>query len=91
MDDITNGTATLEDFPDEKSSTVSQPSHCGVISLSNVDALSELYSPLVKGRNSTFTPAIASGLFPKKRISVTRITTARMAQIGRKWDLSTKT
>jgi len=52
-------------------------------------ALSELCFPLLKGGNSTLIAAMASGL-SKKQISVIPITTARMAQIERKWDLITK-
>jgi len=37
----------------------------GVMSSSSVDALSELCSPFLKGGNSAFIAAIASGLFPK--------------------------
>jgi len=37
----------------------------GVMPRSSVDTLSELCSPFLKGGNSTFIPAIASGLFPK--------------------------
>ena len=55
------------------------------------DALSELCSPFLKGGNSTFIAAIASGPFLKKRISVMRITMTRMEQIETKWDLITKT
>jgi len=36
------------------------------MSLSSIDALSELCSPFLKGGNSTFIAAIASSLFPKK-------------------------
>jgi len=61
----------------------------GVMSRSNVDTLSELWSPFIKGGNSAFIPATASGLLKKKRLSVTRITTAQMVQIERKWDLIT--
>ena len=61
------------------------------MSRSRVYALSELCLPFLQGGNSAFIAAIASGLFPKNRISVTRITTARMDQIERKWDLITKT
>ena len=44
-----------------------------------------MLSPFLKGGNSIFIAAVASGR------AVTRITTARMAQIERKWDLITKT
>ena len=37
----------------------------GVITRSIVDVLSELCSPFLKGGNSAFIPAIASGLFPQ--------------------------
>ena len=40
----------------------------GVMSRSSVDALSELCSPFLKGGNSAFIAAIASGLFPKTNI-----------------------
>jgi len=46
--------------------------------------------PILK-EATAFIAAIASGIFLKKRTSVTKITTARMAQIERKWDLATKT
>ena len=62
----------------------------GVRSRSRVDALSELWYLFLKGGNSTFIAAIASGFIFTVRILVTRITTARMTQIERKWDLITK-
>jgi len=37
----------------------------GVMTRSIVDALSELCSPFLKGSNSVFSAAIASGLFPQ--------------------------
>jgi len=72
------------------SKTVGQPLK-GVMTRSVVDALSDLCSPYLKGGNSSFIAAIASGLFTIKRISVTRITTVQIAQIEIKWDLITKT
>jgi len=39
----------------------------GVMSRSSVDALLEWCSPVLKGRNSAFIVAIASGLFPQKK------------------------
>jgi len=63
----------------------------GVMTRSIVDTLSELWSPFLKGGNSAFIAAIASGFVSTNRISVTRITTAQMAQIEIKWDLTTKT
>ena len=63
----------------------------GVMTRSMVNAFSELCSPFFKGGNSAFITAIASGLFSTNRISITRITTAQMAQIELKWDLITKT
>ena len=59
----------------------------GVMTRSIADALSELCTPFLKGGNSAFLAAIASGLFPQTE-SVTRIT---MAQIEIKWDRITKT
>ena len=50
----------------------------GVMTRSRVDAPSELCSLFLKGRS-------------EDRISVTRITTARMAQLERELDLVTKT
>jgi len=57
---------------------------------STVNALLELCSPFLKGSNSAFIAAMASGLFPKKRILVTQITMTRMVQIERKEDLIIK-
>ena len=52
------------------------------------DVLSELCSPFLKGGNSAFTAAIASGLFLQTEYrSLEKIT----AQIEIKWDLITKT
>ena len=53
--------------------------------------LLELCSPFFKGAEFALIAAIANGFFSKKRISVIRITTARMVQIERKWDPITKT
>ena len=39
----------------------------GVMSWSRVDTLSELYSPFLKGGNSAFIAAIASGLFSQDK------------------------
>jgi len=50
----------------------------GVMSRSSVYSFSELYSLFLKGGNSALIAALASGLFPKKPISITRITTALM-------------
>jgi len=61
------------------------------MSRSSVDALSELCSPFLKEGNSAFIAAINEWSFSKRRILVTRITTAQMVQIKRKWDLITKT
>jgi len=55
---------------------------------SKVDTLLQLCSPILKGGNSALIPALAIGLFT---ITITRITTARAAQIEGKWDLITKT
>ena len=63
----------------------------GVMPRSSVNALSDLCSSLLKGGNSASIAAIASGLFPKKQISVIQITTARMVQIEIKWNLITTT
>jgi len=63
----------------------------GVISRSSVDALSKLF-PIVKGRQLRIHCGDSEWFFfSKKRMSVIRITTARMAQIERKWDPITKT
>ena len=59
----------------------------GIMTRSIVDALSELYSPFLKGDYSAFITATASGPFSTNRISVARITTAQMEI---KWDLITK-
>jgi len=54
------------------------------------DAFSESCSPFLKGGNSALIAAIASEWsFSTNRISVTGITTARMAQIEINWDLIT--
>jgi len=58
---------------------------------SRVDAISELCSLFLKGGHYPFTAAKTSVFSLKKSISVTRMTTARMGQIERKWDLITNT
>ena len=39
----------------------------GVMTRSNVDVISELCTPFLKGGNSIFIAAIASGLFPQNK------------------------
>jgi len=50
-----------------------------------VGALSELCFPFLKGGNSAFIAAIASGLFPQNEYQ-----SLEMAQIDIKWDLITE-
>jgi len=47
--------------------------------------------PILKGRQLRIYCSDSEWFFLTKRLSVTQITMARMAQIGRKWDLVTKT
>ena len=51
---------------------------------SMINALSELYSPFLKGGDSVFIAAIASGLFPQNEYR-------SLENYGPKWDLITKT
>ena len=47
--------------------------------------------PILKGRQHRIHCSTGEWSFSTKRISVTRITTAQMAQIEKKWELITKT
>ena len=59
--------------------------------VTRVDTLSELSSPIIKGRQLRIPCSDSEWYFSNKLISVTRATTVRMAQIERKWDLIIKT
>ena len=61
----------------------------GVWPRSMVGALSEVCSPILKGRQLRIHCRDSEWSF-KKRISVIRLTVTRMGQLERKWDLITK-